>query len=135
MVARLLRVEPTKSHLTGEPDGYGWHVFDNGRSLHRSLERAPPPARSSTPAIRRDSIAPCLGMDGQTHDSLSSYRRTLRADGNPQGENYIELGNESLSPVIYDFDKAERRDHIRAALQDVKNGNVPPLTVLEDFHV
>lgn len=135
MAARLLRIEPTKSHLTGEPDGFGWHVFDNGRSYHRSLERASPSARSSTPSIRRDSIEPCRGMDGRMHDSLSSYRRTLRADGNPQGENYIELGNESLSPVTYDFDKAARREDIRAALQDVKNGRVPPLTVLEDFHV
>lgn len=134
MAARLLRIEPTKSHLTGEPDGLAWFVFDNGRSYHRSLEQ-PDLADVPFPMIRRDSIAPCLGMDGRIHDSLSSYRRTLRSDGNPQGENYIELGNESLSPVTYDFDKAERRDHIRAALQDVKNGHVPPLTVLEDFHV
>lgn len=134
MAAKLLRVEPTRSHLTGEPDGCAWYVFDNGRSYHRSLEREPP-ARSSAPAIRRDGIEPCRGMDGQMHDSLSSYRRALKAGGNPQGESYIELGNESLSPVTYDFDKSQRRDDIRAALQDVRECRVPPLTVLEDFHV
>lgn len=132
-MAELLRIEPTRSHLTGEPDGMAWFVFDNGRSFHRSLSPSPPSRRA--PAIHRDSIAPCRGMDGQMHDSLSSYRRTLKADGNPQGENYIELGNESLSPVTYDFDRAERRNDIRAAMQDVRNGHVPPLTVLEDFHV
>lgn len=131
-MAELLRVEPSK-FCAGE----AWFIFDDGRSFLRKLDTGHAPARSSFPApmIRRDGIAPCRGMDGQIHDSLSSYRRTLRADGNPQGENYIELGNESLKPVTYDFDPTQRRDDIRAALQDVKDGRVPPLTVLEDFHV
>jgi len=131
-VAELLRVEPSK-FCAGE----AWFIFDDGRSCLRRIDMAPEPARSNFPCpmIRRDNITPCMGMDGRMHDSLSSYRRTLKADGNPQGENYIELGNDSLSPVTYDFDSDQRRDDIRAALQDVKNGHVPPLTVLEDFHV
>ncbi len=133
-MAQLLAVNPTKSHVTGEPDGKAWFVFDDGRSYHRDLERAEHPARSSFPApmIRRDSIEPCLGADGKMHDSLASYRRSLRADGNPRGENFIEIGNESLPTVTQKFDRKQRRDDIRAGIEDVRNGRVPPLTVLED---
>lgn len=83
----------------------------------------------SAPRIRSDHIEPLMGMDGKMHDSLASYRRTLRADGNPQGENYIELGNERLKPVEKKFDRAKRREHIKEAIADVKAGRVPPVTV------
>lgn len=132
-MAEIVRIEPTKSHTTGKPDGFAWFVFDNGRSMHRKIDREPEPARSSFPApmIRRDRIDPCLGMDGKMHDSLASYRRSLRADGNPQGENYIELGNESLKPVEHTFDRGERREDIKAALADVKAGRpiAPPVAL------
>lgn len=127
-MAQLLRVEPSK-FCAGE----AWFVFDDGRSYLRKLEREKV-ARSSFPApmIRRDSIDPILGPDMRMHDSLSSYRRSLRAENNPRGENYIEIGNESLPTEIRDFDPSQRREDIRAAIHDVKNGNVPPLTILED---
>lgn len=123
-MAELVKVEPTVSKLTGEPDGFAWFVFDNGRQYHRRLDQARE-ERPRAPYIRRDSIEPCRGMDGKIHDSLASYRRTLRADGNPQGENYIELGNESLTPVEHKFDPKQRRDDIKAAIADVKAGNIP----------
>lgn len=133
-MAELVRIEPTKSHSTGEPDGFAWFVFDNGRQYHRKIDRGPEPARSDFPApmIRRDSIAPIRGADGKMHDSLSSYRKTLEPSGNPRGERFFELGNDELDVKTYDFDPKQRRDDIRAALADVKNGNVPPLTILED---
>lgn len=84
------------------------------------------------PRVKSDYIDPCLGPDGRMHDSLASYRRSLRADGNPQGETYHEIGNEELRPVKHEFDRKQRRDDIRAGLEDVKNGRVPTLTVLED---
>lgn len=85
------------------------------------------------PMIVRDSIAPCRGMDGKMTDSLSSLRRTYRADGNPQGENYTEIGNEELKPVERKFDRAERRDDIKAAIADVKAGKpIAPPVVLGD---
>lgn len=83
----------------------------------------------SAPRVHTDHIDPIMGMDGKMHDSLASYRRTLRADGNPQGENYIELGNESLKPVERKFDRKQRRDDIKAAIHDVKEGRLPPVTV------
>lgn len=129
-MAQLVRIEPA----TFRPDEQAWFVMDDGRKYLRSTVEKSPVARSSFPApmIKRDSIDPCRGPDGQMHDSLASLRRSYRADGNPQGENYIELGNESITPVEHKFDRAERRDNIKAAIEDVKNGRVPPLAVLED---
>lgn len=84
------------------------------------------------PAIRTDSCDPIRGADGKLHDSLSSYRKSLEPSGNPRGERFFELGNDELPEKTYDFDPKQRRDDIRAAMADVKNGNVPPLTILED---
>lgn len=129
-MAELLRVEPSK-FCAGE----AWFVFDDGTQLLRKIDRGPAPARSDfpCPAIRRDSIDPYRGMDGKMYDSLSGLRRTYRADGNPQGENYIELGNEELKPVEQKFDRKQRRDDIKAALADVKAGKpIAPPVVLGD---
>ena len=130
IMANLVAIEPALFRADE-----AWFVFDDGRKCLRKINQPEPVARSNFPApsIRRDSIAPCLGMDGKMHDSISSYRRTLKANGNPQGETYIELGNESLTPVKHEFCRKQRRDDIRAALADVKAGKpiAPPVT-LED---
>lgn len=83
----------------------------------------------SAPRVLSDYMTPCMGMDDKMHDSLASYRATLKASGNPQGENYIELGNESLKPVERKFDRAQRREDIKAGIADVKAGRLPPVTV------
>lgn len=86
----------------------------------------------SAPRILSDHIDPIRGADGRMHDSLSSYRATLRPDGNPQGERYHELGDQNLTPVERKFDERQRRDDIKAGIEDVRNGRVPPIAVLED---
>lgn len=83
--------------------------------------------------VRSDNITPRMGADGKLHDSLASYRHSLTPEGNPKGERYFELGaGEKLTPKTYDYDPKQRRDDIRAALEDVKNGRVPPPVMLED---
>lgn len=67
------------------------------------------------------------------YDSLSGYRRTLRADGNPQGETYTEIGNEEITYHPPQFDEASRRDDIRHALMDIKYDRVPPPTQTRDI--
>jgi hypothetical protein len=128
-MAELLRVEPSLFNR-----GEAWFVFDDGRRCLRRIDREPAPARSSfpTPALMRDSIDPCRGMDGRMYDSLSGYRRTLRPDGNPQGERYTELGNEELPVAPNTFDRGKRRDDIKAAIEDVRNGRVAKPVILED---
>ena len=84
----------------------------------------------SAPRIRSDSIEPTLGPDGNMHTSLATYRHSCTKDGNPQRETYTELGNESLPEFkAPKFDRKKRREDIRAGIQDVKEGRVPPVVV------
>lgn len=74
----------------------------------------------SMPYFRQDAIQPCMGMDGKMHDTLSSYRKTLEPSGNPRGERYIELGNESLPDFkAPEFDRKKRREDIKRAISEV----------------
>ena len=75
-------------------------------------------------------IEPTLGPDGKMHTSLASYRHACTPEGNPQGERYVELGNDSLPAFkAPEFDRRKRREDIRAGIQDVKEGRVPPVVV------
>lgn len=107
---------------------YAWHTLSDGRQVYKKMEEWHD-RRSSLPIpyFRQDSIDPVRGMDGRMHDTLSGYRRTLRADGNPQGESYTEIGNEETKAYVApEFDRKSRRNDIKRAIADVKNGNVPP---------
>lgn len=125
----LLRVEPALFN-----PNEAWFVFDDGRKCLRRIDREPAPARSSfpTPAFRTDTIDACRGMDGKMTDSLSTLRRTYRPEGNPQGERYTEIGNEEIKPEIKTFDRGQRREDIKAAIEDVRNGRVAQSVALED---
>lgn len=122
-MAELVRIEPSLFRADEV-----WLVFDDGRKCLRRIDREVNRARSNFPApsIRRDSIEPCMGGDRRMHDSLSSYRRSLRPDGNPFGDSFVEIGNETAKQETPQFDRKQRRDDIRAAIEDVKNGRVPP---------
>lgn len=77
---------------------YAWFADGNGRSVYRKVPDAAP-ARSSMPCpmLIRDTIEPVRSMaDGRMYDSMKSLRRTYRADGNPQGQEYHEVGNEPM---------------------------------------
>lgn len=120
-MAELVRIEPA---LFREDEA--WFIFSDGRKCLRKT--TPRPERRTAPAILRDGIDPTWGADGRLYDSLSALRRTYRPDGNPRGEWFHELGStEELKPQTYEFDRAQRRDDIKAAIQDVKYGRVPPI--------
>ncbi|WP_390550926.1 hypothetical protein [Qipengyuania sp. MTN3-11] len=75
-----------------------------------------------------DSIEPTLGPDGKLHTSLASYRHSCSPEGNPQGERYQELGRDEMPAFkAPEFDRRKRREDIRAGIQDVKEGRVPPV--------
>jgi hypothetical protein len=78
---------------------YRWYDLPGGRKIFRAVPK-PMPERSSLPMpyVRSDKIDPVVSMaDGKEYDSASALRRTYKADGNPQGVDYIEVGNESLT--------------------------------------
>jgi hypothetical protein len=63
--------------------------------------------------------------DGKHYTDKAALARSHRASGNPQGVDYVELGNESASTVGYVPDQAQRRRDVKQAAADVKAGNVP----------
>lgn len=81
----------------------------------------------SAPRVLSDTIVPVLGADGKMHDSLRGLRATYLPSGNPQGERYLELGDQDIKPIEHNFDRKQRRDDIKAAIEDVKNGRVAPI--------
>ncbi len=65
--------------------------------------------------------------DGKMYDSLSALRRTYRADGNPQGEEYIEIGNQEIRqtpPERKKLDKAEVATIVDKAQAAISRGEV-----------
>lgn len=106
-----------------------WYELPNGRSVYRAV----PSSRSSgsgsefpCPRISSDNIEPTWGADGKQYTSMAAYRRTLKADGNPRGEEFIEYGNEKIPEYkAPEFSKAERVESIKKAIHDVETGNVP----------
>lgn len=79
------------------------------------------------PRVLSDYIDPVRGADGKMHDSLRALRATYLPSGNPRGERFLELGDQDIKPAEVKIDRRKRREHIRAAIEDVKNGRVAPI--------
>jgi len=78
---------------------YAWHTDGNGRSVYRPVYVEKNKARSDLPSpyMILDTMEPTISQaDGKEYTSKAALRATYRADGNPQGINYIELGNEPV---------------------------------------
>lgn len=109
---------------------YRWYSNGKGRSVYRPVpvERG---ERSSLPcpAISLDTIEPTISQaDGKEYTSKSALRATYRAENNPQGINYIEIGNEplpSFTPPKRDDMKA--LEVIERAEADVRAGRSPEI--------
>jgi len=107
-----------------------WYKLENGREVFRTPPK-PIAARSGLPcpSILRDTIEPVVSMaDGKTYDSASALRATYKAGGNPQGVDYIEVGNESVAtrapPVRND---ALAIEAIERAEADIIAGRAPEI--------
>lgn len=86
----------------------------------------------SAPRVLSDAMQPTYGADGQLHDSRSSYRRSLKPEGNARGETFHELAPGEKLPDFKppEFDRRQRRDDIRKSLIDVRDGRTPPPQVV-----
>lgn len=109
---------------------YRWYSNGKGRSVYRPVpvergERSNLPC----PAISIDTIEPTISQaDGKEYTSKAALRATYRAENNPQGINYIEIGNEPLpafTPPKRDNMKA--LEAIERAESDVSAGRAPEI--------
>lgn len=78
-----------------------WITLENGRQVYRSV-RSAPSARSdlACPYFHSDTLDQPLqsGADGNFYTSRAALRATYRADGNPRGIEFTEVGND-MAPV------------------------------------
>lgn len=112
------------------------HAFDRMLPLARYAEPQAcdcgAAARKVLTAVRviSDAIEPQYGPDGKLHDSRSSLRAACMPSGNPKGERFHELGNDTLPafepPKI---DEAALVDDIKHAFADAKAGKPAPIPV------
>lgn len=105
-----------------------WFDLGNGRKVLRKV-REHTEARShlACPMLVRSFAQPVQSMaDGKWYDTPRELENTYKASGNPQGEEYVALGNDSMKTVEYVPDAAERRADIKQAVHDVMSGNVSP---------
>ena len=101
-----------------------WHPLP---PVEKSTPVRPARATFPTPMIASDSCDGIQSMaDGRHYDSKAALRRSYRADGNPQGRDYTEIGDAPVeaNPVARP-DRKAIRDAADKALHDVQAGNVP----------
>lgn len=116
---------------------YAWYDLGGGRKVFRAKPEVKGKRSDlAIPYFVKDTIEPCQSMaDGKWYDSLSALRRTYRADGNPQGKEYVEIGNDSVLNDTWTPKQATEQDRVNAvrkAEQQVASGNVPPIVNLSD---
>lgn len=114
-----------------------WFDLGNGRKVYRTV-RTFAPARSDlpTPHFVCDTMDETQSMaDGKLYTSKAALRASYRAENNPAGVDYIELGNEPMQPFkAPEKDRKGQRDAIERAICEVEAGNVPPvMTELPTF--
>lgn len=114
---------------------YAWFNTDDGRAVYRRIPK-PRAARSlfPCPTIVKDVIDPVRSMaDGKMYDSMSSLRRTYRADGNPQGQEYIEIGDAPMMGPKQTprMSKAEISDLLEKSEAMIARGEVPPVQSID----
>ena len=110
-------------------DAYDWIDLGNGRFVYRKVGPMcrGPRSELATPMLVRAFSEPVQSMaDGKWYDTPRDLERTYKASGNPRGEEFTPLGNETMKTVEAGADPKERRAHVKQAMQDVMTGNLPP---------
>lgn len=107
---------------------YAWFDDGRGRQVFRRVHK-PNLHRSDLPCpmLIMDTIDPVQSMaDGNFYTSKQALRRTYRADGNPQGKEFVEVGNDQKPHEqkrgSYVRDPKKSRDAIEKAMAAVDRG-------------
>ena len=108
-----------------------WFDLGNGRKVYRSVPEPSHHLRSSLPAPHFicDTMDELQSMaDGKFYNSKSAMRASYKAENNPHGVDFIEVGNEDTATFTPPKrDRKGDREAIERAINDVQNGNVPPI--------
>lgn len=74
-----------------------WHSVESWPSACYVVEARAKSDTIPVPFFISDTIEPLVSMaDGRTYSSKSALRSTYKASGNPDGVNYVEVGNEPI---------------------------------------
>lgn len=109
-------------------DTHRWIDLGNGRKVYRKVT-ASHGQRSelACPQIVKPFAEPVQSMaDGKWYSNPRDLENTYKASGNPRGEEFIPLGNETVKTVEAVADPRERRADVKQAMLDVLSGNLPP---------
>lgn len=71
--------------------------------------------------------------DGKWYDNPADLRKSYKAENNPAGVDYIELGNEDIKFEDHTQSRAELRDEIKQAIAMVDQGWSPESVPLDDI--
>lgn len=109
---------------------YAWVDLGDGRSVYRNVAPKPRGERSHLPSpmVVCDTLdQPTQSMaDGKYYTSKSAMRATYRPSGNPQGNSYIEVGNEVQKQTPYaPIDGAKIDQSLQKALARYQAGERP----------
>lgn len=108
---------------------YDWIDIGGGRKVYRKVgpvSRGPRSDLSCPNLIKPFAEAVQSMATGEWFTSKEGLSNSYKASGNPQGVDYVELGNEKPQGVEYTPDPTQRRDDIKRAMNDVLTGNLPP---------
>ena len=114
-----------------------WVTLENGRQVYRTVQEPKPIARSAFPCplIRSDRIEPVQSMaDGKFYDSLSALRATYKPGGNPQGEEYTEIGDAPMRgpKELPRMTKQEISDLLDKSEAMISRGEVPEIQSIHE---
>lgn len=115
---------------------FAWFNCGNGRQVYR---RVPEPVKTRSdlpsPMFISDTQDEMQSMaDGKFYTSKAAMRATYKADGNPHGVEFTELGHEDNTGFIPPKrDRKADREAIERAICQVDAGNVPPVLTTDNF--
>lgn len=108
----------------------------NGRKVYRHPKEPVPDARSSLPCpqIMKPFAEPVKSMaDGKYYSDPASLRRSYRADGNPRGIEFTEIGDYEapIKPPRKGVTKEECNELLTKFEQQAASGTLPKLPGIE----
>lgn len=117
----------------------GWHDISEPwpRACYGHFGHIPERSGFPSPHFISDQIDEMKSMaDGKLYHSKSALRASYRAENNPHGVNFIEVGNEDLTKFEKPKrDRAADRDAIDRAIADVEAGRVPPVLTTDQHPI